>query len=87
MKHRFAKLAILFLVISAVTAIFSASANAQQITYYTFDTAAGNFSYNSCQDTRLHLNAVNPLLCFNDALTALDSGTGSESVAAAGYLS
>ncbi len=72
MVTRFAKLALICAAI--VTAISVRPALAQQITYYTFDNATGNYSY-GCVDPLFNPSITNSLLCFNDASGSFGSGT------------
>ena len=69
-------LKVVVLLFLAVIVIFARPVLAQQVTYYTFDGAAGNSS-NGCYDPAVDPTdaAHNPLLCLNDD-TAPSFGTG-----------
>ncbi len=73
MKLRALKCSLFAIFAFALISLQSPSAMAQEITYYTFDTAPGTSSYN-CQDPANDVEASNPLLCFNDG-TNPGSGT------------
>ncbi len=73
MTSRVAKL---FALLSLAAVVFSYPAMAQQITYYTFDNAAGNSSY-KCYDAFIDSADAksNPLFCFNDYFGSFGSGS------------
>jgi len=69
MNPRRSQFVLLALLIAAFVLLFSHSSAAQQVTYYTFDNASGNYSY-SCLDPAYSEDVNNPLLCFNNGTGA-----------------
>jgi hypothetical protein len=77
MTSRVLKLVVLLCAALVAIVGFSRPAVAQQVTYYTFDSAPGNYSYSCTDPAQAEEEEAgpvnNPLLCFND-------GTGSAGV-------